>query len=209
MKMRKLPFIILSIVVFYGGLLAQTDCPTISLTGPSGITEPGGTITFNATVQPASKDLKYEWSISDGKLLRGEGTLSIEVETPKRDYNITATIEVRGLPAGCPKYESETAGMTIHYRVELLDEFRGPVTAKEKLRFKSVEIRLRNEPDFRVVVVLYYKNTRQREADKRMFLKYIHSAVKARVVFVNGPDRGDGPSIRVWLVPSGASDPAI
>lgn len=211
MKMRYLPFILLSVVVFCGRLLAQTECPKISLTGPSGITEPGGPITFTATVEPAGADLKYNWSISDGRLLSGQGTLSIEVETPKRDYNITATLEINGLPAGCSKYVSETAGLAIDYKLELLDEFRGPVAVDDdaELRFKSLEIRLRNEPGSKAVIVLYYKNARQRETDKRTILKYIHPFVRARIFFVNGPDQGARPFIKIWLVPLGAKGPAI
>lgn len=213
MKMRKLPFILLSVLVLCGGLYAQTECPKISLTGPSGITEPGGPITFTAPVEPAGADLKYQWSISSGQIIEGQGTPAIKVmpETKRDGFNLTVTVEIAGLPAGCPNTMSETAGLAIDYKLELLDEFRGPVAADDdaELRFKSLEIRLRNEADSKAVIVLYCKNARQRETDKRTILKYIHPFVRSRILFVNGPDQGSRPFIKVWLVPVGAQGPAI
>lgn len=209
--MRKLLFIFVSILFFCGGLVAQTNCPEISTSGPSGIVYPGDPVIFTATVEPSGKDLKYEWSISAGEIIEGQGTTVIRVGIPKKGdvINVTATIQIAGLPAGCPNTMSETASTTICYVPEILDEFRGPITVKHKIRVENAEIRLRNDHEFKLVIVLYYKSARQREIDKRAILKYLNPLVRGRVVFVNGPDRGDGPRVKLWLVPAGAEDPAI
>jgi len=89
------------------------DCPSISVDGPSGITPPGGTMTFTAALNGGSQDgLTYNWTVTDGTIASGQGTPSITVTAPTSEAggNITATVEIGGYPAGCdcPKGGSAT-----------------------------------------------------------------------------------------------------
>jgi hypothetical protein len=43
------------------------------------------------------RHLKFAWSISDGKIIRGFGTKTIKVDTKNAGNTITATVEVSGL----------------------------------------------------------------------------------------------------------------
>ena len=83
---------------------AQTDCPTIKVTGPAGIPENGALIPFHARATgKVSSGITYKWSVSTGKVAEGQGTdrAKFDVGWPTT-AQVTATVEVRGLPEGCP-----------------------------------------------------------------------------------------------------------
>jgi hypothetical protein len=204
--MKKLPFILFIFLIAYSCSFAQPACPSISITGPSGIVEPGEPVTFSAVVESSAEKLTYQWSVSSGQIVQGQGATTI-LAKPENAYafNLTATLEIGGLPEGCPKTISETASQVIDVAPELIDEFRAPITVKYKPRFENIAQKLREDPASRLVIILYYDNEKQRAAGKRAIFKYLKLPEDARVTFVDST-RDDGYAA-FWLVPLGASDP--
>lgn len=87
-------------------------CPSIEVTGPSTISSPGDTIEFRAGVTNYAhpEKLSYKWTVSLGDIVKGQGTSTIRVKKPedRAGSNVTATVEISGLPAGCENRASET-----------------------------------------------------------------------------------------------------
>lgn len=87
------------------GDLDLAACPTLSVTGPAGIVEPGKNVRFHFSAKPEipSRDLSFVWTVSGGKIVGPNDRDILEVR-PERYFNTdtTATVTVRGLPEGCP-----------------------------------------------------------------------------------------------------------
>lgn len=60
---------------------------------------------FTANVEPEPDGVSFNWAVSTGEIVKGQGTSGIEVSAPKGSF-ITASVEVAGLAAGCPNVES-------------------------------------------------------------------------------------------------------
>src|SRR5687768_12366496 len=101
--MHRLAMIIAGLAISCGIATAQDRlsyvCPTIFIEGPDRVLKPGETARLNANVKQVGAELpiKYNWHVSYGKILSGQGTATIEVEkTPSS--TLTATIEIDGTP---------------------------------------------------------------------------------------------------------------
>jgi hypothetical protein len=126
--------------------------------------------------------------------------------------NVTATVELGGNApnCGCINTASETAGVADVRKPELVDEF-GPLKDDDvKARIDNFYIRLQNDPNARGVIV-NYGTPAQIKARKAQIMKAINFLKKdpSRITFVDGPDKGNGIETKLWLVPSGATEPII
>jgi hypothetical protein len=77
MKFLRLFLLILVCTAFSSA--QRPDCPKIEIIGPSGVTNPGETLTVNVEVNPPTPDLKYFWQVTHGKIEIGQATQSIVV----------------------------------------------------------------------------------------------------------------------------------
>lgn len=90
------------------------SCPTISVSAPTKPTKPGDLMTFTTSVSGGTQDsVAYNWTVSDGKIVSGQGTWEILVDTTEiAGKSITATVEIGGLCSGaCQRTASATANM--------------------------------------------------------------------------------------------------
>lgn len=210
--MRKPAFVFLlvltSIFAFAGLSFGQDpvkpECPTIDVTGPPGIVAPGGAATFTATVNQAGPDLRYQWSISAGEITSGQGTPTITVKQPIQ--TLTVTVEITGLPKGCPNMASEMAIGDPPEQPILLGRFSGRIRAKEKARFNKMWNALEADPNARGVIYLT-GTVRQVKANKQMITSFITRMRKdlMRITFVIGPVEDE--LTEFWFVPVGATEP--
>jgi hypothetical protein len=71
--------------------------------------EPGKTATYSVSIekQETPYELAYSWSVSAGEIVSGQGTKQVTVVQPNQ--GLTLTVEVKGLPEGCPFGISETS----------------------------------------------------------------------------------------------------
>lgn len=71
------------------------ECPTISITGPDKLT---GEDVFTANVSGGSQEsVTYEWSVTNGEILEGQGTPSVTV---RMDFASSITVKIGGLEGG-------------------------------------------------------------------------------------------------------------
>lgn len=78
---------------------SQEQCPTVSVSCPSDLdyTKPA---MFKASISGIATDgIRYDWTVSSGTILEGQGTATITVDPGGQV--ITATVTVSGLPNSC------------------------------------------------------------------------------------------------------------
>lgn len=185
------------------------ECPKINLTGPSAITRPGDTSTYMVQVDTDGKalPLEYLWSVSAGEITSGQGTDTISLKVP--GGSITATVEIRGLPEGCPKVASETGYWDPPPKSELIESFRGPITAQDKAVIEKINEAFQQDPNARYVFFLANKNARQLNANKAAIFKYLRTRDigPPRIIYVDLPANSE--VTQFWRVPAGADFPKV
>jgi hypothetical protein len=82
---------------------AQRACPQISVSCSPYFKE-GEPITFVASVNGGNPNVvpSYNWTIAAGRIVQGQGTSSIEVDTLGFGRTFTATVRISGLDQSCP-----------------------------------------------------------------------------------------------------------
>lgn len=184
------------------------DCATLSVTGPAGVTQPGGTMSFTANVSGGNYTPTYNWSVSDGTIIEGQGTANITVQVPAEGVsNITATVELGGVPAdcNCPTSASETGPVTPDPKAEQTDEFDALSNDDIRGRLDNFFITLQNNPTDRGYII-NYGTARQIAARERLIQNHIRFRRfdASRITMV----RGEGDiKTKLYRVPSGAEDP--
>ncbi len=159
--MRSPGLIILWIILSVTTLIAQEEpdkCPTISVNGPAGIVSPGEIATYVAQVDTKGQKLSlvYEWSVSAGEIVSGQGTDTIKVKQP--DEAVTATVVIGGLPEGCPNEVSEsTCGLFPPQPIKLA-EIKFPLSSGEKRRLKKVTDGFNNAPNDSYFIFIRYRS---------------------------------------------------
>lgn len=187
------------------------SCPTLNVEGPSGLTNPGQPMTFTATV--SGGDVTYNWSVSSGTISSGQGTPSITVDTTglAPGSNVTATVDIGGVPTGCgcPTTASATGSMPARVESTDVDQFGVASNDDVKARVDNFYIQLNNNPNAQGYI-LNYGTPAQIKARRAQIMKAINFRKydANRVTFVDGPDNGSGINTKFVLVPPGATPPA-
>lgn len=184
------------------------ECPTLTVDGPASAVQPGETMTFRANVVGGNQqNITYNWTVSQGSIVSGQGTPQIVVGTEGlEDTNIQATVTITGDEGcNCEESASETGVIAGEPDPELVDEF-GPIPNNDvKARLDIFANRLANEPTSSGYIVNYgsARDVTRRERLIRDYLVNDKGIDPSRLVFVNG---GVESAIRtrLWIVPAGA-----
>lgn len=99
--------------MFMSASAALAQCPSITVRGPAGITNPGDDVTFRADLNVVGPKMNYSWSVNIGTIIKGQGTAEITIATDRSLAGevLTATVTIDGLPQNCERTSSETAGV--------------------------------------------------------------------------------------------------
>lgn len=161
------------VLVFVFLLIAPTaafaQCPSITVIGPAGVTEAGDKMTFTATIGGVGAKLNYNWIVSAGTIIEGQGTAVITVATngSMEGSNVTAAVEINGLPSACEKTAAETAPIAVRIEGLALDEFGKLNPNDERGRLDSFFAELANNPDNTGLVTLYMTDRERRDSKNR------------------------------------------
>lgn len=196
-------------------LIAQTpqpsDCPSLSVFGPPGIVNPGDSGTYNAEVDAKGKqlDLEYVWSVSAGKILNGQGTVTIQVEQPRTEQ-LTVTITVKGFPEGCSNTASEVYFVDPAPEPVKIAHFDTLLQESDSQQLKEIIDELRSHPNNQIYIFLDYtpgtaKEIMERQ-ERKLFLALTNAGIDgSRIMFQRFMD---GPNVvQFWRVPPGAENP--
>ena len=193
--------------------IKKQDCPTISVSGPPGIIDPGDPFVFTSNVNgELPKGISYLWTVSEGDIESGQGTSSIKVAAQwKTQINITASLKVVGLPAGCPFEFHETASVVCRCTPTFIDEFQITTAKIDRTKLDLLVGQLRNDDTSVGYIIEYFPSkTGRRVIDKKieMITKYLVQIKKLRqeqfkIVIATS----DANRTKLFTVPPGAEFP--
>jgi hypothetical protein len=191
-------------------------CPFVRVKGATYVPAPPGPLGFNATVSVNVNKVSptFNWSVSKGRIVKGQGTDSIEVELPPgASGEVTARVEVGGYSLECPAASStDNAKTTVGVEHFKLDEFGNINSEDTKARLDNLAVELQNDPTLQTYLVVYGGRTGPRgQAERRAqilsnYLTESRGVDPARVRTVVGGFR-DELSGELWLSPLGAAAP--
>lgn len=154
----------------------------------------------------------YNWTISDGTIIEGQGTPTIKVDiTGLAGQTVKATLSMGGYPVEC----SDSCAVQIpipQAKCRKFDEFPDISRNDEKARLDNFGIELQNDPTSTAyVVVSSGRSTRPGDVQRRAarIVEYLVNsrAIDAhRIVTLVGPARGE-LLVELWVCPRGITPP--
>jgi hypothetical protein len=184
-------------------------CPTVSVTGPAGLTTPGDTMTFTANVTGGTTDrVTYDWSVNNGTIIEGQGTPVIRVATSQdmAGQNVTATVRIGGVCEECPREASDTGSLQERLEATEIDNFGVLPNDEVRARIDNLFISLQNNPNAQGYIINYgsARDVARRETLIRNHIR-LRNYDESRITFIRG---GTGPlRTTLWVVPQGATPP--
>ncbi len=196
---------------------AREVCPRVTVMCPTEMSEQDNPLTFSAKVSggDANAQFTFNWTLSAGTIISGQGTPMITVDTTGLGGQLVrATVEVGGVAESCAKSESCEAKVSpapIMCR-RPFDEYGENRLIYEPARLDNFAIVLQAEPAAKGMIIVYAgKRARPNEALERAkraqkYLTDKRGIDEARLTLVDGGYRG-GVTTELWIVPYGALPP--
>ena len=191
----------------------QPACPNVEISCPTSIAA-DQPVTFSANVFGGTPVVSpvYNWSVSAGTIIEGQGTSSIKVDTSGlAGQTIKATLSMGDLPIDC----SANCAISIplpRSKCQKFDEFPAISRNDEKARLDNYVIALQNDPTSTAYVVIYpTRSGKAGDAQKRsrQILDYMSNTRNLdpkRIVTLVGGARDD-MRVELWTCPQGATPP--
>jgi hypothetical protein len=191
-------------------------CPSIIVSGPDKV-RVNQSVTFSARVTGGSPNITpvYNWTVSAGKIVSGDGTNTITVDTTGLGgQSIGATVSIPGYDAlncsasGMVPIQPETPGCR---KFDMCENCR---FNDEKARLDNYGIELQNDPTATAYVIVYPgRGGKPGDVQKHTtrILDYLVNSRgidSRRIVTRVGPVRGE-PTVELWICPQGAKAPSI
>ena len=192
--------------------VVQPVCPAIEIVCPTnvGVDQP---LTFTSRASggvPANITPVYNWSVSAGTIIAGQGTDTIKVDTTGLGgQTVRASLSMGGYNLECaadcavsiplPKLNSRR-----------FDEFPDISRNDEKARLDNIGIELQNDPTATAYVIVYPGKSGKRGEVQRHAGRIVEYLVNSRqldqrrIVTLVGPTR-DQLHVELWITPQGAT----
>lgn len=189
------------------------SCPSFSVNGPSGLTDIGGSMTFNASLSGGTQDrATYNWTVSAGTITSGQGTSSITVATTEdmAGQTVTATAVVGGLCAECETTRSASGEIAPKPPIREIikqDELGDAKPDDIKSRLQNLNLAVQGEPNSSAII-----RVSGPAKDRARQIRNVNKAIdflrldKSRYRVVDGGDSGS-VQIEFYFVPAGVSAP--
>lgn len=187
-------------------------CPNVSIYCPD-VQQAGTPITFTASVSGGTPGVTptYNWVVSAGTILTGQGTPTITVDTTGlAGQPIIATVGVEGYELVCAARCQ--ASVPAPPNPKKFDEIGEAARDDEKARLDVFAIELQNSPGARGYIIGYggsnkrYGTGAQRAQRARDYMVTTRGIDSSRIVTLDGGTRTTG-STQLWIVPAGATPP--
>ena len=189
-------------------------CPNVSIYCPDTVTL-GTPVTFTANLSGGTSGITpvYNWTVTAGTIISGQGTPSIQVDTSGLGGQpITANLSVEGYKLSCVA----TCTVQIPRKISsTLVDYYPPIRLNdEKARLDNFAIQLQNEPNAKGYVVVYggiKANSAEKQKRIRRASDYLINTrgISAdRLVTMEGGTR-DVTTTELWIVPLGADPPVV
>lgn len=194
--------------------VVRPACPAIEISCPTNIAidQP---ITFTSRYTggvPANVTPVYNWTVSAGTIIEGQGTSTIKVDTRGLGgETVRATLSMGGYTLEC----SAECGVTIplpKLSSRKFDEFPDISRNDEKARLDNFAIELQNDPTATAYVIVYPGRASKRgdvqHHSSRIIEYLVHSRGldERRIVTLVGTAR-EQLHVELWVTPQGAPPP--
>jgi hypothetical protein len=191
----------------------RIECPSITVDASSELVCPDGKASFTASMVEGDSNIKptYNWTLSSGKIIKGQGTPKITVATTDEhghssdDNGIRATVEVGGLGGSCASAASAAIRITPFCPERKLDEYGDLPFAEEKVRLENLINRLQSDTEtFGLIVVHAAEHQPAGEAEARAERARNYVANERgidRVMIKDGGSR-DALTVELWVMPT-------
>jgi hypothetical protein len=192
----------------------QPVCPAIEIVCPTDVAF-GQPITFSSRLTggiPANTNAVYNWTVSAGTIIQGQGTDTIKVDTTGLGgQTVRASLSVGGYNLECAADCGVSVPLPRLYSRKF-DEFPDISRNDEKARLDNYVIELQNDPTATAYVIVYpgrsgKKGEVQQHANRVVdYLVNSRGLDKSRIVTLVGPAK-DHLFVELWLTPQGATPP--
>lgn len=187
-------------------------CPTVNISCPDpvAVDQP---VTFTSTLAGSLGNVSpvYNWTVSAGRIIEGQGTPTIKVDTKGlAGQSIRAALSLAGYNMEC------SANCAIEFPIPLtcrkFDEFAELSRNDEKARLDNYFIDLQNDPTSTAHVIVYPGQRGKQGAVQTQISHIVDYLVNSRgldarrIVTQVGPQRG-AMSVELWACPQGAVPP--
>ncbi|MDI1240335.1 MAG: hypothetical protein PSX80_00255, partial [bacterium] len=187
----------------------RADCPTISINGPIGIVYRLDPFKFTAKVEGKLRDkIEYEWTVSTGQIIDGQGTHEITVVHANPNETLTASVSVGPLPKGCAGNASESTAPIDLPMAVLMDEVDQAITKISMQTLRAAAEEQKNNPNHNLYIIAYTDKTISqfdvRQAVKKVSEFLIKEMKLTENDFEIEPVRSETNSVKIYRVPPGA-----
>jgi hypothetical protein len=188
------------------------DCPQLVVNGPASAVEPGESLAFTTHLLGGNqKNLTYAWEIDRGKIISGQGTPRIIVDTNGlEDVTVTATVTVKGdSECDCTLTGTESGVVIAPPKPRRVERLINPNCEYHMMIMDSFFNDLQNEPTAKGYIVFYgsARAVATKERQTRSYMR-LRSMNPSRIVFVNG-GVAQMLNMEFWIVPAGADSDLI
>jgi hypothetical protein len=187
-------------------------CPNVNVSCPDAAAE-GQPLTYTATLSGGSSEIRptYNWTVSAGRIISGQGTPSITVDTAGlAGQTIRADLELGGYGMRCPA--SCATSIPVVNKPRKFDEYYDIARNDEKARLDNYAIQLQGEPGSHGYIFVYPSSkARANEAQARArrisdYLVNSRGIDAGRFTVTIAAAREDW-LFELWIVPAGATPP--
>ena len=188
-------------------------CPNVAVSCPDTVVL-GEPVTFTSSLTGGSGNVApiYNWTVSAGRIIDGQGTSSIRVDTTGlAGQTLTATLSMGGYGLDCSS--SCPVQFPVPVECKRFDEFPDISRNDEKARLDNYAIEL-NDPTL-LAYVIVYPGQRGRPGDTQRHITRIvdylvnsRGVSSQRIVTLVGPAR-DELIVELWTCPQGAKPPSL
>jgi len=192
----------------------QPVCPAIEIVCPTDVAL-GQPITFSSRLTggvPANTNAAYNWTVSAGTIIQGQGTDTIKVDTKGLGgQSVRASLSMGGYNLECAADCAVSIPLPKIYGRKF-DEFPDISRNDEKARLDNFGIELQNDPTSTGYVIVYPGRTSKRAEVQDHFGRVIEYLVnsrgmdRSRIKTIEGPKR-DQLHVELWITPQGATAP--
>lgn len=189
------------------------ECPQLRIECPSQI-ELGQPVVFDSTVTGTlgPSPLIYNWTVSAGTIIEGQGTSSIKVSTAGLDgQSITASASLAGYDASSARCSAScSVQIPIAQTCRKFDEYPEISRNEEKARLDNLGVALQNDPFATAYVIVHPgEHSKPGDVEKRSrnvtdYLINSRGMDSRRVVVQIGQPRPTAV-VEIWLCPRGTT----
>ncbi|NOT52426.1 MAG: hypothetical protein HOP10_14240 [Chitinophagaceae bacterium] len=171
-------FTILSIAILIMVSAQAQNCPGISVEPSSYEIPAGDTLTIVAVTKNTPASVTYNWTISNGTIISGQGTAMIKVNTaglPEGAF-ITATLELGGIPKSCTNTASASSEVIPAAQLVTSGRFTEGQELKNAVQQFIAATAFKDPENAGLCFIYLYPGAKTTEASMKIFRQAIISA---------------------------------